>query len=315
MSTVTISAPRERTFGRWFNARFLREFAVRVWREMDQDRVTGQAAELAFFFLLAVFPFLLFLTAVLGWILQSEVTLYDAIRTYLVRLAPASITELIDSTLREVTNRAGGGKAVFGLLTAFWAASSGMVAMIEGLNIAYEVTERRPWWRKRLVAAALTATVITMMVLALALLSFGARVKEWIADRYDLGGWFNAGASAVNWLLLLGLVVVAFNILYIYAPNAKHRKWNWLLPGTVVGIGLWLLASLGLKLYLTYFDNYSVTYGSIGAVVILLLWFYVSAIAILIGAEVNSEVQKERGVRSEVRAHSEDGRNRDPASS
>jgi membrane protein len=270
-------------------------FAKRVWEQIVEDRVTGQAAQLAFYFVLAVFPLLLALTALLGFFLQSEATLREALQKYLTSVAPESVSGLLERTLHEVASGSSGEKLSIGFIAALWAASNGMAAIIQAFNIAYDVKETRAWWKQRLVAIGLTVGFLVLITSALALLVYGPALIHWMAEHLGFGGVFTVLGMVLEWLVLLVFLVVAFNILYLYAPNIKHHRWHWLMPGTVAGIGLWLLASFGFKVYLHYFDRYSVTYGSIGAVIILLLWFYLSGIAILVGAEVNSEVEKASG--------------------
>ena len=267
-------------------------FAKRVWDQIVEDRVTGQAAQLAFYFVLAVFPLLLALTALLGFFLQSEAALRDTLQKYLSSVVPDSVSGLLETALHEVASGSSGGKLSIGFIATLWGASNGMAAIMRAFNIAYDVEEERAWWKQRLVAIGLTVGFLVLITGALALLVFGPALIHWMAEHFGFGSVFRVLGMALEWVVLLGFLVMAFNILYIYAPNIKHRRWHWLMPGTVAGIGLWLLASLGFKTYLHYFDRYSVTYGSIGAVIVLLLWFYWSGIAILIGAEVNSELEK-----------------------
>lgn len=274
-----------------------RQFLQRVWQQINEDRVTGQSAQLSFYFLLAVFPLLLSLTAVLGLVLQTDSPLHEALRKYLTSVAPGSVSELLDATLQEVTHDSSGGKVSLGLLATLWAASNGMVAIIEALNIVYEVGEARPWWKRRLVGLLLTGTVLGLVFSALILLLYGPRLVDWMGLRFGFGTVLVFLWRVLEWGLVLGFILMAFNLLYIYAPNVKHHRWHWLMPGTAVGVGLWLAASVGFKIYLHYFDRYSVTYGSIGTVIILLLWFYLTGIAILVGAEVNAVLEKASGQR------------------
>jgi len=167
-----------------------------------------------------------------------------------------------------------------------------MVAIIESLNVAYKVEESRPWWKKHLVALELTIISLVLFAAALLLMIYGGRLSEIMVRHFGVSSFIAGVWKILQWPLLLGFVLMAFNILYLYAPNVKHRRWHWLMPGTVMGVALWLMVSFGFKLYLSLFGRFTVTYGSIGAVIILLLWLYLSATAILIGAEVNSAIEK-----------------------
>jgi membrane protein len=255
----------------------------------------GQAAQLSFYFLLAMFPMMLFLTALLGLLLKSDAALRDLITNYLGAVLPSSASGLIQQTLEEVNQGSNGGKLSFGLIFSLWAASNGVVAIITSLNIAYDVKEARPWWKRRLVALALTAVFVALILGALLLMIYGGELITWAAGRLRVAPAAMQGWRVAEWGLLIFLVVLAFNVLYIYGPNVKRRQWHWLMPGTLVGVGLWLLASFGFKLYLRFSDQYSVTYGSIGAVIVLLLWLYLTGAAILLGGEVNSEIETASG--------------------
>ena len=280
----------------WFSDRLTcKELFRRVWRQFWDDRVLDQSAKLSFYFFLSVFPLLLFLVALLGYLLQSGQALHEALQKYLAAITPASASNLIDRTLREVTKGSNGGKLSLGLVFALWAASKGMLAIMDALNIAYSVGEARRWWKRRLVGLGLTIGFVLLMFAALGLVMCGDRLVQMLAHHFGSQHVVQTAWDIVRWVLLLACVVFAFNVLYVYAPNVRHHQWHWLMPGTLVGVGLWLLTSYGFKIYLQFFNRYSVTYGSIGAVIILLLWFYLSGIAILIGGEVNSEIEKASG--------------------
>jgi membrane protein len=272
-----------------------KELLRRTWHRFWKDRVMDQSAMLSFYFLLSIFPLLLFLMALLGLLLQSGPALQETLHQYLAAVVPRSASTLIDTTLDEITRGSGPVTLSVALLFAWWPASQGMMVIVEALNLAYEGEESRPWWKKYLVASGLTIASLVFFACALLLLIYGERLSEIIAMHLGYSGFTARLWQVVSWLLLLVFVLTAFNILYIYAPNVKHRQWGWLMPGTIVGVALWLLASFGFKLYLGFFDRFSVTYGSIGAVIILLLWLYLSGIAILVGGEVNSEIEKAAG--------------------
>jgi membrane protein len=277
-----------------FGAKRLVDFVMRIVRRALADSVPGQAARLSFYFLLAIFPLLLFLTALLGMTMQGGVLLDEALR-YVRAIAPPSAYGLVDGTLREITEGSSGGKLSFGLLFSLWVASSGMVAVIEALNIAYRVKEFRRWWKRRLVAMVLTIGYVLLISVALLLLLYGAHAAEWLAGRFALGDGFLRAWVVGEWLLVLAFVLLAFNLLYLYGPNVTHRSWRWFMPGTAVAVVLWILVSFGFRLYLTYFNRYTATYGSIGAVIVLLLWFHLTGMALLVGGEVNSELERSTG--------------------
>jgi membrane protein len=268
-----------------------RELAKRVWAEVQEDNVFGRAAELSYYFLLALFPFLIFLTSVIGLILGSGTGTRHTFFQYLARIMPPSAFQLIDNTMYEVSESSGGGKLSFGILAALWAASNGLGAITESLNTAYDLKESRPWWKQRLTAIGLTVALSILIIGALILVVAGGRIAEWLAAHYGLGPVFPIGWKIIQWPVVLACMTFAFALIYYLAPDFREQAWEWLTPGAVIGVVLWLLVSLAFRIYLHYFNSYSATYGSLGAVIILMLWLYFTGAAVLIGGELNSEIE------------------------
>ena len=263
----------------------------RVWAEIEQDEVFGRAAQLAYYFLLALFPLLLFLTSVIGLVMGTETGLRDSLFNYLGKVLPASASQLVSTTVFEVTNASGGGKIAFGILAALWAASNGMGAITQALNIAYDVEESRPWWKQRLTAIGLTVSLAVLILSALLLVLYGGRIADYVAGSYGFGEMFTIAWKILQWPIVLAFVLLAFALIYYFAPDVRDQKWVWVTPGVVLGVGLWILVSFSFRLYLHFFDSYSKTYGALGAVIVLMLWLYLTGAAILIGGEVNSEIE------------------------
>ena len=268
-----------------------KELARRVWSEMQEDEVLGRAAQLSYYFLLALFPLLLFLISLLGVIAGEDSEMRASLFNYLSAVLPRSAVELVSTNVGEAIQESGGGKLSFGILAALWAASNGMGAICDSLNVAYEVKESRPWWRARLTAIGLTFALALLIISALVLVLYGHDIAESVAASFGLGGAFEIGWKILQWPVVLAFVLLAFALIYYFAPDLRDQDWQWVTPGSLIGVGLWLLVSLAFRLYLTYFDSYSATYGSLGAVIVLMLWFYFTGAAILIGGEVNSEVE------------------------
>jgi len=268
-----------------------KELGKRVFGEIQKDDVFGRAAQLAYYFLLALFPLLLFLTSVIGLLLGSGTGLRYSLFNYLSQVLPGSAFNLVDSTIYEVSAASSGSKVTFGLLAALWAASNGMGAITQALNAAYNVTESRPWWKQRLTAVGLTLVLSVLIISALVLLLYGGRLAEHIGGSYGFGEAFVIGWKVVQWPIVLAFMLLAFALIYYLAPDLHEQSWAWVTPGSVVGVALWLLVSLSFKLYLHFFDSYSKTYGALGAVIVLMLWLYLTGAAILIGGEVNSEIE------------------------
>ena len=263
----------------------------RVWEELYEGDLLTRAAALSYYFLLALFPLLLFLTAMLGYFAEAGTELRRNLLNYLASIAPRSAAQLVRTTVQEITEGANGGKLSFGLLAALWFASFGMGAVGDTLNSAYRVKESRSWWRVHLIAMGLTAAIAALIIGALSLMLYGGEIGEGLAGRYDLGGAFVAFWNVVQWPIVLGFVLFSFALIYYYAPDLKHQRWYWITPGSLAGVLLWLLVSFCFRLYLRYFDRYSLTYGSLGAVIVLLLWFYLTGAAILVGGKVNAVIE------------------------
>jgi membrane protein len=268
-----------------------RRLGARVWSDLFAGDLFTRSAALSYYFLLALFPLLLFLTATLGYFAEAGTELRKNLLDYLASVAPRSASALVRSTVTEITEGAGGGKLSFGLIAGLWFASFGMGAVGDTLNSAYGVRESRAWWRVRLVSMGLTVALAVLIVSALALMFYGGEIGEHLAARLDLGTAFTSAWAVLQWPIVLGFVLLAFALIYFFAPDLKHQKWYWITPGSLTGVVLWLLVSFGFRIYLNYFDRYSVTYGSLGAVIVLLLWFYMTGAAILVGGAVNAEIE------------------------
>ena len=274
----------------------------RVAQRISNDDIFGRAAQLSYYFLLALFPLLLVLINLLGYMAQEGTAFREKLLTYLAALMPRSAIALVRSTLTEISNASGTGKVSFGLLAALWAASNGMGAISDTLNTAYNVKERRPWWKVRIISVCLTIALAILILAALTIVLYGGTIGEALAARYGFGDLFTIVWKIVQWPIALVFVLTTFNLIYNFAPDLPSSARSWITPGAFVGVGLWLLVSFAFRAYLSFFDSYSVTYGSLGAVIVLMLWFYMTGVAILIGGEVNSEV----GRKKAHKAHNED---------
>src|ERR1044071_2487073 len=267
------------------------ELGKRVYAEVMDDDVLGRSAQLSYYFLLALFPALLFLTSLLGYLAGEDSQLRQGLFNYLATVLPGEASQLVSKTVTDVTQSSGGGKLSFGILATLWAASNGMGAISESLNAAYDLKESRPWWKVRLTAVGLTLALTLLIVTALVLVLYGHDIADAVSIKLGLGSAFATAWKVLQWPLVLVFVLLAFALIYYFGPDAHHQEWKWITPGAVVGVALWLLISFAFKAYLSYFNSYSATYGSLGAVIILMLWFYFTGTAILVGGEINSEVE------------------------
>lgn len=268
-----------------------KEFGKRLSAQFVRNDVMASAAQLSFYFVLALFPFLLFLTALLGYFAEAGTELRANMLRYLGSIMPAKAYELIYDTVDEISKGRSGGKLSLGLLAAVWVASTGMRAIITALNKAYGVREARPWWKRRLVAIGLTIALAILILSALTLMLYGSQIALLVARWLYFGDAFTQVWKIVQWFFVLAFVLLAFTSLYSFAPNLKDVKWRWLTPGSLLAVVLWLLISFGFRLYIHLFQTYSTTYGSLGAVIVLLLWLYLTGAVIILGGEINAVLE------------------------
>jgi membrane protein len=277
----------------------VRELGSRVWYEISKDEVLDRAAALAYYFLFALFPTLLFLTALLGMLPLSG--LMERLIQYVDQALPGDAASIVQKTLAEIQAGTRGGLLSIGALAALWAASSGMSSVMTALSVAYDVEDPRPWWKRRLIAILLTVGFSLFILSALLLLVFGPRIGEAVAAWFGLGELFTLVWNIVSVPLVMFLVLVGIALVYYFAPSVKQH-WHWVTPGSAVGLVLWLAVSFGLRQYVTHFGNYSATYGSIGGVILLMLWLYLTGAVLLIGAEINAEIEHAAAERGAVTA-------------
>ena len=272
-----------------------KDLGRRAWKEMQRDDIFGHATQLAYYFLLALFPLLIFLTSAIGLIVGPGTGLRHALFRYLAQVMPASAFQLVDNTIWEVTTQSGAGKLSFGFVAALWAASNGMGAITDSLNAAYDVAETRSWWKRRAIAVGLTVALSVLIVAALTLVLGGSKIADYFAGKYGFGAVFTITWKVLQWPIALAFMLLAFALIYYFAPDLRDQDWKWLTPGSAAGVALWLLVSFAFKAYLHFFDSYSKTYGSLGAVIVLMLWLYLLGLAVLAGGEINSEIEKAAG--------------------
>jgi membrane protein len=211
---------------------------------------------------------------------------------------PDEAAALLRHTLSEIQRGASGGLLSVGAGIALWGASRGMVSIITTLNVVYGVTSPRPWWRRQLAALVLTVAFSALALGALLSLVLGERVGRAAAVWAGLGGSFTAAWGLVQWPLGLLLTLTGIDLVYHFAPAVRQR-WYWLTPGSVFAGAAWIAASLGFRAYVSWFANYNATYGSIGGMILLLLWLYLSSMALLVGGEINSVIARAAAERGE----------------
>lgn len=282
------SAAGQSAFSSFFGNVGFMEIMQRTYNEVLADDCLGRAAQLAYYFLFALFPFLLFLTTLLGYLPVPN--LIDNIMLLAARALPREALGLIQDNVHALVTQPKGGLLSFGIIAAIWTSSSAILAITAGLNRAYDVEESRPWWKVRLVAMALVLGSSLFVIAATVLLIFGPQLGTWLASSIGLGEVFTIVWNIARWIVIAFCLIVALASLYYFAPDVQ-QQWRWITPGSVCAVVGWILASLGFSYYVNNFGSYNTTYGSIGAVIVLLTWLYVTGFFILMGGEINSELE------------------------
>jgi membrane protein len=268
--------------------------AQRTWKSLFADNIFGRAAELGFYFLFALFPTLFSASSILGLAARSAAQFYDKLLNYLSLVIPTSALGAVLATFNETTAAATRGKLTFGLIAAVWSASVGISAIQDALNAVYKVQDSRSFLRARIYAIGLTVILTVIVTLILCAMLGGDYVAAVVYHSTYNPILTTAAAilaRLIGWTVATALLALSFAVIYYWAPDVKARCWHWLTPGGAIGISGWLLASFGLRIYLHFFNSYSITYGSLGAVIILLTWFYLSGLMLLAGAEINSQIE------------------------
>jgi membrane protein len=272
----------------------LKDMSKRVGSSVLDDRVFGRAAELGFYFFFSLFPTLFCAASILGIVARSAHQIYTNLLGYMSLVIPTSALATVMKTFNQTAAHATSGKITFGLMGAIWSASVGISAIQDTLNDVYKIPDTRSYFGARLRAIGLTLLLIAIVSVTLTCMFGGDFVAKYfrvnIAD-HTAAAVAGVGIRVVAWVLASALLVLNFAVVYYWAPDWRKKRWRWLTPGGTIGVIGWLLASLGLRIYLHYFNTYSLTYGSLGAVIILLTWFYITGLMLLLGGEINSEIE------------------------
>ena len=252
------------------------------------DNVLDLAAQQAYYFFFALFPALLFVIAVASFFPLA--TLIDQVVAMMSRFAPKDVVDIITGAMKSLSDQNNGGILTFAFLIAVWSSSGAMVSIITTLNAAYDVTESRPWWKTRVIAIGLTMGIAVFILASMFLVIAGPTVAEDLAARLHLGEALKWTIWVVQWPVAFLLVATAIGLVYYFAPDVE-QDWVWITPGSVLATILWVVVSVGLKLYYQLVPNANAAYGTIGGIMVLMLWFYLSGLALLLGAEMNAEIE------------------------
>jgi membrane protein len=261
----------------------------RTYGDVIRNHTTQMAAALSYYFVLSLFPALLFLSAVVAYLPVPD--LFGQALGLMARFIPPDSMGLVRRILADVVTPNRGAFPSFGIPGTLWAASGGFSAAIEALNVAYDVQDDRPFWKTRPLAVGLALTIGGLLLLTLAVMIVGPRFGEWLASRVHLSNVFVFLWPFIHWSIAIAFTILAVEALYYLAPNVKQRFLA-TLPGAMLAVGCWIALSYLLGFYFRHFANFNKTYGTLGAGIALMVWLYWTGFAILVGAELNSELAK-----------------------
>src|SRR5215218_7313744 len=282
-----------------------RQLLKRTVKEFQDDNLTDWAAALTYYAILALFPALVVLVALLGLVGQQ-----GTIDTFIESMRSAGLSGAADNIqgpLNDVVSQKGGAGALlgFGLLGAIWSASGYLGAFMRASNAIYEVEEGRPFWKLRPLQVALTVVGIICLAFVLIGLVVSGPLAEAVGDAIGLGDAAVTVYSIAKWPILIAVVMMLFAALYYAAPNVKQPRFRWVSPGGVVAVLIWIAASVGFGFYVSNFGSYNKTYGTLGGVITFLVWMWITNIAILLGAEFDAELERERELEAGINAREE----------
>jgi len=281
------------------------EVLKRAIRDFSADSMTTYAAALAYRIVFSLFPFLLFLVALLAFLQIPQ--LFEWMREQAALLVPSEAMAQVNNVIEELQTPRGGLVSV-GIVLALWSASVGVMSLIEALNVAYDVPERRPTWRLYLLSLLYTFGLAILLIAAAALMVLGPQAAGWVASRLGLAEVFVTVWNWLRWPIAVLLLMLAVSVVYYLGPNIRQR-FRFITPGAILSVVVWIAASVAFGFYVQNFANYSATYGSIGAVVILMFYFYLSAVVLLFGAEINAVIRNHcEGQPDEPHAQSREAR-------
>jgi membrane protein len=287
-----------------------KQFAKELARETREDDIFNGAAALGYYLTLAIFPAMIFLMAMIPYLPIQHVD--QAIMDLLHQALPASAADMFSGVVRQITHEQRGGLLSFGFLGALWATSTGMYAIMQQLNITYDVDEARSFVRARLTAIGLSLLFAVLVLGGFSLIVLGGQIQDWLGSRFGFSEALLSFFVVFRWVVIVLGLLLAFALIYYLAPNVEQR-FAFITPGSIVGVFVLMLASLAFAWYTQSFGNYDATYGSIGAVIVLMLWLYIAGLSILIGSEINALIEHHSAGGKEKGEHAPGEADRNPA--
>ncbi|MGA8312967.1 MAG: YihY/virulence factor BrkB family protein [Terriglobales bacterium] len=267
----------------------LRSALVRTYADVERNHTLQMAAALSYYFVMALFPALIFLSAVVAFLPITG--LFDQTLDLMGRFIPIEGMEIVRKVLSDAVTPNRGAFLSLGFLGTLWTASGGFAAAIEALNIAYDAEETRPFWKTRFLAMFLALVIGLLLLIALFIMILGPHFGQWLASQMHLSRVWLWVWPYIHWMISVGFTVLAVEALYFLAPNVKQRFLA-TLPGAILSVGFWIGLSFLLGIYFRTFANFNKTYGTLGAGIALMVWLYWTGFAMLVGAELNAELAK-----------------------
>lgn len=263
------------------------ELLKRTVKEFGDDDMSTYASALAFQMLFSLFPFMLFLIAVVGFLHIPQ--FFDWIREQAAVFLPGQALTMVNEVIDQLQER-NAGLLSFGILLALWTASAAVRSLMVAMNSAYDVSEGRPAWKRVPLSVLYTLGVATMLLLAAALMVIGPQVASWIGKQIGVGELVVMLWTWLRWPLVVILMMLAVATIYYFTPDVE-QSFRFITPGSVMAVLVWIVTSVGFGIYVQNFSNYDATYGSVGAIIVLLLYFYISSAVLLFGAELNAVIE------------------------
>jgi membrane protein len=292
---MALSSIRLKEAWNWGGLSF-RELVVRTYQAIDQHNTLNQAAVVAFYAMLSLVPLL---GLILAFALGIRTGVSAQVDTLCEQLMPKEAYETVHNQIVKIQNSNPVGLVSLSILLLLWSASGLFVAVMDTINASYEVRDERPWWKKRLIAIVLTLVETILLIGACLTIALWPQVMGWLG----LGALAATLATVVKWVVVLVALLTAFPLAYYFGPDVQ-QEWEWITPGSTIGVLVLIVASLGFQFYLRFGNTYSETYGALAGVVLMMLWLYLVALALLVGAEINCVIEhaaphgRERGQKT-----------------
>jgi membrane protein len=268
------------------------DFLKRVYTRMTDADLFDRSAQVAFYFSFSLFPLLFFLVSLFGLVLGSTEGLKNELFQYMRQLLPIAAYDLVRNTVEEIVATSSPGKLTVGLIVTLWSASAGVSSIRGALNAVYELKETRSWFITKALSVGITFVLIALTAVILGVVFYGWELGQSLLAAIGFRIPSSFVLASIQWATILVVLLIACEVIYNVVPSFKKFRWNWINVGTLVAIVLWILFTGLFRLYLHYFNTYNKTYGSLGAVIILMLWLYLTALAVMIGAAINAALRQ-----------------------